>query len=140
MYVPLYIESLIEYYINSQLTYTSMASVASDFSYETDCGPSEPVMSTINFSCDRTVDSITGLLTIHLNWTYEYNPLIEEAISRRNIFFKARTDEGDLLNGDNIPLDPQVYIILCSKTHHCYHYIIWECLLMCYFYRVLYLL
>ena len=91
-----------------QLIYAPISSGFSSSRTISNCDPTEPAMPTVNFSCDRTVDSITGLLTIHLNWTYEYNPLIEEAISRRKIFLYAQTDKGDVVIGNNIPLDPQV--------------------------------
>ena len=71
------------------------------------CRPTEPVTPTVSFSCNRRVDIITGLIEIHLNWTYEFIPLLEEAISVYNIFYNALID-GVASIGNNIPLDPQV--------------------------------
>ena len=71
------------------------------------CEPTEPVAPTVSLSCNRRVDIITGFIEIHINWTYEYNPLIEEAISEYNIFYTSIID-GSISIGNNIPLDPQV--------------------------------
>ena len=39
-----------------------------------------PEQPTVAHMCMRTVDTLTGLVEISLNFSYEYNPLIEEAI------------------------------------------------------------
>ena len=75
------------------------------------CNPTEPAAPTVSFSCYRRVDIVTGRIEIHINWSYEYIPLIEEAVAVYNIFYNAVID-GDILVGHNIVLDPQVSSLL----------------------------
>ena len=49
--------------------------------------------------CERRVDPITGLIDIFLNFTYEFNPLIEEAIINYTVMVSDTTADGRA--GDN---------------------------------------
>lgn len=40
-----------------------------------------PAQPEVNITCRRTLNKSTGLITAHLEWSYEYNPLIQDAIS-----------------------------------------------------------
>ena len=77
--------------------------------YITDnCEPTNQMRPPIEFSCQRTMDRTTGLLSTHISWSYEYNPLIEEAISEKKVFL-SRQNGAMLLVGATIALDPEVY-------------------------------
>ena len=41
---------------------------------------SSPAVPEVNYSCERRVDTITGLVGISLNFSYEYNSQIQEGI------------------------------------------------------------
>ena len=93
----------------SQLSYNPLSSgfATQQFISLRNCAPTEPAAPAVSFSCHRRIDIVTGLIEIHINWSYEYIPLIEEAVAVYNIFYNAVID-GDILIGHNIRLDPQV--------------------------------
>ena len=62
----------------------------------------------VSFSCDRVLDPVTGLLSIHMSWSYEYNRLIEEAITKRNLFFTSAMKGGNTIPANNNELSPPV--------------------------------
>ena len=100
-------------FIYSQLTYNPSTigfGTSQSISLQR-CDPTEPLAPVVNLSCNRRVDIVTGLIEIHMNWNYEYIPLIEDAIAVYNIFFSSVID-GHTRSGKNIALDPQVNVNL----------------------------
>ena len=62
-----------------------------------------PAKPEVNITCRRTLNESTGLITAHLEWSYEYNPLIQEAISMYTLTYRLEP-EGPLGSISN--LDP----------------------------------
>ena len=93
----------------SQLNYNPLSSGFATYQYISlrTCAPTEPAAPTVFISCQRQVDIVTGLIEIHINWDYEYIPLIEDAVTDHMVSFSAVID-GDIIIGHNITLDPQV--------------------------------
>ena len=58
-------------------------------------------------SYERTVDPATGLLSAHLNWSYEYNPLVEQAISENVVVITLERGQG-LQPSSRVTLDFEV--------------------------------
>jgi hypothetical protein len=58
-----------------------------------------PLVPVATSFCERRVDPITGLIDIFLNFTYEFNPLIEEAIINYTVMVSDTTADGRA--GDN---------------------------------------
>ena len=77
----------------------------------------------IDFSCQRAIDPITGLLSLQLNWSYEYNPLIEidEVVSQKNIYLESRRNGQSVAIGGNIGLNPEVYTYTHAEMHTAGH-------------------
>jgi serine/threonine protein kinase len=59
----------------------------------------------VDYSCRGEIDTITGLLTAHLNWNYEYNHVVEDVILKKRIFLSSFVDRD--FQGGNIDLDPE---------------------------------
>ena len=53
--------------------------------------PEEP---SATYSCERRLDPITGLIDIFINFTYEYNSLIEEAIINYTVIVSDTNAQG----------------------------------------------
>ena len=53
--------------------------------------PVEPEAPRVNFSCDKAVDVVTGLISFSVKWTYEYLPLIQESLKNYGILFQYDT-------------------------------------------------
>ena len=75
--------------------------------------PSKPE---ITYSCERLVDPQTGLVGIGLNFSYEYNPLIQEAISMYTVdALRTATGSNGIVIG-SFTYDPalvnKVYIVI----------------------------
>lgn len=47
-----------------------------------------PAPPEVNITCRRTLNKSTGLITAHLEWSYEYNPLIQDAISMYRLTYR----------------------------------------------------
>jgi hypothetical protein len=59
----------------------------------------------VDYSCRGEIDTITGLLTAHLNWNYEYNPIVEDVILKKTMFLQSFADRD--FEAGNIDLDPE---------------------------------
>ena len=60
----------------------------------------------MNYSCRREINSITGLLSVYLNWNYEYSAAVEDVIQEKKLFLQLLA--GNAFQGGNIVLNPQV--------------------------------
>lgn len=79
---------------NLQLIYHSRTSQLSSFPIFTQsCKPTNQEEPSVEFSCEREIDPVTGLLSAHLSWSYKYDPLTEEGIKRRRLFIPLLGDE-----------------------------------------------
>ena len=117
-------------FLYSQLIYSIFSSPLSTLNIGFDnCKPKEPKAPLVtSFSCGKTVvDIVTGLITIHVNWTHEHVPLIQEAIEVYNIVFNAKMEGPGgsevIIVGNNIPLspDPDVPAQVICNTLCCIH-------------------
>ena len=53
-----------------------------------------PERPSATYFCEKRVDPITGLIDIFINFTYEYNPLIEEAIINYTVIVSDTSAQG----------------------------------------------
>lgn len=60
----------------------------------------------VDFSSQSLIDPITGLLTVNFNFSYEYDPLVEEGINERIIF--AELVDGQPFDQGKVILNPEV--------------------------------
>ena len=75
------------------------------------CKPTyERTSDLLSLSCERSVDTSTGLISVHFNWVYEHIPAIQDAITIYRIFLNSEvqiTDNRKVVNvGSRIDLDP----------------------------------
>ena len=64
----------------------------------------------LSLSCERSVDTSTGLISVHFNWVYEHIPAIQDAITKYRIVLNSEvqiTDNRKVVNvGSRFDLDP----------------------------------
>ena len=64
----------------------------------------------LSLSCERSVDTSTGLISVHFIWVYEHIPAIQDAITEYRIVLNSEvqiTDNRNVVNvGSRIDLDP----------------------------------
>ena len=63
-----------------------------------------------SLTCERNVDTSTGLISVHFNWVYEHIPSIQDAITEYRIVLNSEVEITDDRNvvivGDIFELDP----------------------------------
>ena len=74
------------------------------------------------FKCERLVDTSTGFMTIHHNWTYTHDNIsyIREAINRYNFAINMKIlDAGKVRSivGNALRFDPAIAFAVCKLLY-----------------------
>jgi hypothetical protein len=107
-YLPLFGPRLFdgECTYDAWLTYTSpVGAFTSLLTVGSRCEPSVRPQPTLSFSCERTVDPVSGLLSVRLAWSYEYIATLE-TLTTKEVLLRYLSDK-KLKTAFRIPLDPE---------------------------------
>ena len=77
----------------------------------------------MEFSCEREIDPVTGLLSAHLSWSYKYDPLVEEGIKQRRLFILLLGDEKSMPS-DTIYISKEVPKMCETMSHFNFVYVL----------------